>query len=279
MTPKLRPELWLCLLICLLSITLCSRAQTPAAQPENVLRNELMGHRFILRNMSAATQVHGSWDGHTVTLDSSDWHTFAALIVHTVKLMGSEVKIEATRNEIVRDKTGKLSLSSVATPVTLTLTLEGDPATLAPTLRDAVFFPSVDAALAAVPKGFQKAIPPQAGGIRAPVTPQPACDCADTSGTCHAVNDYGMKRAKVLSSAEPQFSDEARRRKINGTLEVGLLLDDTGAIIDKWLIYGLGYGLDEQAAISVNQYKFAPATCHGTPMGATLFIEVAFHTN
>jgi Gram-negative bacterial TonB protein C-terminal len=274
MTPKLRPQPWLCLLICFQSITVCGRAQAAAADPKSILRKELMGQQLILRNMSAATKIRGSWDGHAASLDQPPWRTFAALTVHKIQLKGTQVNLEATRNQIVRDKSGKLGLSSVATPVTLTLTLEGDPATLAPTLHDAVFFPSLDAALAAVPKAFQKAIPPQPGAVKDPATRLPVCDCTNTTGTCRAENGSG--RPKVLYSVEPEFSEEARRSKTNGSVEVGIQLDETGVVADEWLVRDLGYGLDQQAAIAVSKYKFAPATCHGTPIGTTIFVQVNF---
>jgi hypothetical protein len=271
--PCLLLILTLALTTCFQCITLCGRAQTAAVEPETVLNNKLMGQPLILRNMSAATKIHGSWDGHAASLDPPLWHTFAALTVSKIQLKGAQVKIEATRNHIVsEDKTGKLGLSSVETPVTLTLTLKGDPAALAPTLRDAIFFPGIDAALAAVPKGFQKAILPHEGAATDPL--QPVCDCADTSGTCRAVS--GASKPRVLSSVEPGFSKAARRKKINGSVEVGIRLDETGAIADEWLVRELGYGLDEQAAIAVSKYKFAPSTCHDTPVGTTLFIDVNF---
>jgi hypothetical protein len=40
MTPKLRLQLWLCLLICFQSITVCGRAQTAAADPKTILHSK-----------------------------------------------------------------------------------------------------------------------------------------------------------------------------------------------------------------------------------------------
>jgi hypothetical protein len=132
----------LCLLICLPGLTLCGQTQTPATHPTTLLRDQLEGQRFIVRNLSGAEKFHASWDGHTAKFDTPVYRMLATLTINRIQLKGSTVEIEATRTLLLGNKTGKLEFSSFSTPVTLTLTLEGDPAALAPTLRDAIFSPS-----------------------------------------------------------------------------------------------------------------------------------------
>jgi hypothetical protein len=278
MTGKFRSILWFCLLMPLLSLTPGVHAQTTASDPEAILSSDLIGQPLPLRNMSADTKIQASWDGNGVGWGLPRWHTFAALNVSKVKVKGAKVKIEGDRMQIVRNEDGSLGLGKQKTHVVLTVNLIGDPATLAPSLRNALFFPNFVAAIAAVPSIFQKMVLVGSLPKKASSAPKSIpCDCSDTSDSCPIVKKAGLVYPKVLSSVEPEFSDEARAlKKFSGSVQVGIRIDKTGAIADEWLIRDLGYGLDEQAAIAVRQYKFAPATCHDVPIETSLFVDVNF---
>jgi TonB family protein len=200
------------------------------------------------------------------------------LIIRNVELKKSEVKIVCDRIQIVRDRAGNLGLGEQQTRVNLNFTLAGEPAALVGSFRDAVFFPSIEAALAAVPKAFQQAIPPKADNEMKPVTPPATCDCADTRESCHVGVSPGMKPPKVLSSVSPDLPDEAARNKVNGDVQIDIQINETGAIVDEWLVRGFGYGMDEAAARAVRQYKFSPATCHDKPVTVVIFVDVNFAT-
>ncbi|MGA8938223.1 MAG: energy transducer TonB [Acidobacteriaceae bacterium] len=275
MTPNLRATLHVCLALCVYHIAPCIHAQTAPANPESVLQSQLVGQRFILHNMSGATKISGTWDGHVATLDPPPWHELATLTVRSIKLKGDKVHLKATRNQLWESKSGALVIDTYGTPVELTLTLQGDPAALAPTLRDAIFFTSLTAATAAIPEAFRAEIflTPV---VQHTLSKPSGCDCADPPGTCTAVEHSGYEHPTVLRQVEPEFSNEARDLKISGSLLVGLYVDDSGAIKDEWLLGGLGYGLDEEAALAVSKYKFGPATCHDKPLATILYVNVTF---
>jgi protein TonB len=88
----------------------------------------------------------------------------------------------------------------------------------------------------------------------------------------------GMTPPKFTRQIDPDFSDEARRRKFNGNVEVGLEVDTSGHPVDLWVIGGAGMDLDEKAAELVSQYEFKPATCHGQPVPVQLYVDVNFRT-
>jgi TonB family protein len=81
---------------------------------------------------------------------------------------------------------------------------------------------------------------------------------------------------QVLYRAEPEFSEEARRKKISGTVRVYLWVDENGDVSHVRVVQGVGYGLDEQAVDAVRQYKFKPATLNGEPVKVDLYIQVSF---
>ena len=80
-----------------------------------------------------------------------------------------------------------------------------------------------------------------------------------------------------LSQPEAAYSDEARRKKIQGVCLVGLIVDAQGNPQNVHVVRTLGMGLDEKAVEAVRRYKFKPATSDGvTPMSMYVNVEVNF---
>ena len=107
----------------------------------------------------------------------------------------------------------------------------------------------------------------------------------DASGIYH-VGD-GVTTPQVIYSVDPEFSDKARKKKLNGTCVVGLVVDSSGAPQDVHLVKSAAEGvspklrsaaecLDEKAVEAVKQYKFKPGMYQGKPVPVELKIEVAF---
>jgi TonB family protein len=86
----------------------------------------------------------------------------------------------------------------------------------------------------------------------------------------------GIIRPKLIHSVEAEFSDEARRRRIEGTVLVSFTVSEQGLPIDMRIVKSVGYGLDEQALQAVNQYRFEPALQDGKPVPAPMSVEVSF---
>ncbi|MDQ2924483.1 MAG: energy transducer TonB [Acidobacteriota bacterium] len=61
-------------------------------------------------------------------------------------------------------------------------------------------------------------------------------------------------------------------------MRIGLTVDAKGHPNDIWIIRAAGLGLDFNAAETVRQYIFSPATCHGTAVPVSLYIDVAYQT-
>ena len=81
----------------------------------------------------------------------------------------------------------------------------------------------------------------------------------------------------ILPMAEPDYTDDARQAHIQGTVVLSVIIRADGtAKVDK-VVRGLGYGLDEKAIATVEQWKFVPATKDGKPVDVQLQIVVNFH--
>ncbi len=87
----------------------------------------------------------------------------------------------------------------------------------------------------------------------------------------------GSVRPPVLvSQVDPEFSEEARKAKFSGNVEVYLWVDENGNPSHVKVVRGVGMGLDEKAIEAVRQYKFKPALQNGKPVKVDLYVDVNF---
>jgi len=80
----------------------------------------------------------------------------------------------------------------------------------------------------------------------------------------------------LLVKIEPEYSDEARRAKIQGTVILSIEVDTRGEVHNIRVRRSLGLGLDEKAIEAVNRWKFRPGTIDGKPAVITALVEVNF---
>jgi TonB family protein len=58
---------------------------------------------------------------------------------------------------------------------------------------------------------------------------------------------------------DPQYTDEAREAKLQGTVAMQVLVGADGRALQIRLVKGIGLGLDDRAVQSVRSWKFVPA--------------------
>jgi protein TonB len=80
----------------------------------------------------------------------------------------------------------------------------------------------------------------------------------------------------VLSQIQPEYSDDARKARIQGTVElVIIVLTDGSARLDR-VVNSLGYGLDQRAIEAVTRWKFQPGKKNGLPVPTRIGVAVNF---
>jgi protein TonB len=87
---------------------------------------------------------------------------------------------------------------------------------------------------------------------------------------------HGVSIPKGIYQPEPEYSDKARKKKIQGTCLLSLVVGADGKTRDIRVIRPLGFGLDEQAIKAVSQWRFDPARKDGQPVAVQINAEVAF---
>jgi TonB family protein len=82
---------------------------------------------------------------------------------------------------------------------------------------------------------------------------------------------------KAIHTGSPEYSEQARRLKIQGNVRVSVLVNEEGVPVDPRVEKSLGYGLDEKALEAALRYQFKPAMRDGHPDGVRIMIEENFH--
>jgi TonB family protein len=86
----------------------------------------------------------------------------------------------------------------------------------------------------------------------------------------------GVSAPTVVYKVEPDYTEEARAAKLQGTVVLTVEVDPTGTATNIKVRRSLGLGLDEKAIESVKQWKFKPGQKDGKPVSVPVTIEVNF---
>jgi TonB family protein len=86
----------------------------------------------------------------------------------------------------------------------------------------------------------------------------------------------GVSAPVLLSKTEPEYSEEARKAKHQGTVVLYVQIDSSGHAVNVKVVKSLGLGLDEKAMEAVQKWKFQPGKKDGKPVTVEATIEVNF---
>jgi len=93
-------------------------------------------------------------------------------------------------------------------------------------------------------------------------------------GTYRAGGD--VTAPKVTASADPQFTDAARQARLQGVVDISLIVGTDGQPHDLKILKSLGLGLDESALTTVSQWRFQPGTKAGRPVPVFTKVQVSY---
>ena len=81
----------------------------------------------------------------------------------------------------------------------------------------------------------------------------------------------------IIHKVEPEYSEEARKAKWQGTVQLSVIVDETGHPRDIKVAQSLGLGLDQKAIEAVQQWLFRPGMKDGKAVAVFATIQVTFH--
>lgn len=79
-------------------------------------------------------------------------------------------------------------------------------------------------------------------------------------------DDPAYQRPTLLNRPMPLYTSEARAQRLQGTVELAVLISEKGDVSSVLVFSRLGYGLDEEAVKAARRIKFTPATKDGKPV-------------
>jgi periplasmic protein TonB len=98
---------------------------------------------------------------------------------------------------------------------------------------------------------------------------------AGTGGRTSTVG-RGVRAPRAIYDPEPEYSDEARKMKHEGTVVLSIIVDAEGRARNIHVARSLGMGLDEKAIEAVKKWKFEPGKEDGQPVAVQVNVEVNF---
>jgi len=87
----------------------------------------------------------------------------------------------------------------------------------------------------------------------------------------------GVSAPRIVYQPDPEYSEEARKAKYQGTVILWVVVGPDGKVHDVRIARSLGLGLDEKAMEAVRTWKFDPARKDGQAVAVGVNIEVNFH--
>lgn len=86
----------------------------------------------------------------------------------------------------------------------------------------------------------------------------------------------GVTPVKITYKPHAKYTDNARSTGVQGTVRLAVLLGSNGRVLHILKLWGLGYGLDEQAIRAARQIRFQPKMKDGVPVSTVVTIEYTF---
>lgn len=86
----------------------------------------------------------------------------------------------------------------------------------------------------------------------------------------------GVTAPTLLSQIQPEYSDDGRKARIQGTVELLIIVQADGTVKFDSVRKSLGYGLDQKAMEAVGKWKFVAGKRDGKPVATYVSVMVNF---
>ena len=82
--------------------------------------------------------------------------------------------------------------------------------------------------------------------------------------------------AEIISKPTPVYTQEAKNLRIEGEVQLEVVLGASGSLRVLRVVRGLGHGLDDNAVKAAEQIHFKPAMRNGQPADSTVVLHIVF---
>jgi TonB family protein len=133
-------------------------------------------------------------------------------------------------------------------------------------------------AAAPVPPGAPPPPPPPDTKLTtaAEVTVAPAVDGATPGTRVYEKGQPGITMPVVLSETRPEYTGEAMRAKIEGTVTLSCVVETDGTVREVTVVRSLDPALDGQAVLAARKWQFRSGTKDGKPVRVRVTLSLTF---
>jgi protein TonB len=86
----------------------------------------------------------------------------------------------------------------------------------------------------------------------------------------------GLVAPQVITLVEPKYTADAMRQKIQGDVDLDVVVTPEGTVSRAIVVKSLSPDLDMNALKAALDYKFQPATQNGQPVAALVHVSLVF---
>jgi TonB family protein len=278
-------------------------ASTRADDVQQHLRDQYQGKTLLLRGFYTGDKLHYDPAGALVgSATPGNWTTDGVVFLNDIHISGSRLTIKARRLVVSSSHRTLLADTPKNQKKTSPLKIEAELGLRNPSPDQAdaamskIFLAQQDDFVALVPDYWKPCVRSALIG-KDPYchfSPEflliPGTQSSDSNTSTAAATPppllltgplsrvgHGVSPPHQIFAPEPQFSEPARKAKYQGTVVLGLVVNEDGLPTNVHITAPLGYGLDEKAVQAVQTWKFKPAQKDGQPVRVEIAVEIDFH--
>ena len=262
----------LLLVLCLIASNVRGDDQQDAG---HLLQSKIQGKIFTLKTFDRSDRLYFKSDGTLVGgRGLGPWTLYANVEVSEVLIHGDRLEIQGNRIFMRYDDKRKELVGARASKVSIEIEIEPNDlssAALGKPLR-AVFLAPGEKLADRVPSYWRQFLET---GVDTKSLDEIQSAFGKKSEKPPKSADYDIP-PKEISAPSPDFSDEARRVRFQGSVLLSLIVNEEGKTENIVILKPLGMGLDEKAVETVQNWKFKPAMREGVPASVKIKLQITF---
>lgn len=251
-----------------------------ATSSEHELKSRFGNKLVFIRGFYSDDQLAFNGNGNVVGQATPGSWTLSLLKIKKIKVAKDEIRFEGLRGfSVFNHKTGKFEDAFYKDPEKVRITISADSASLPATDLEELVNRVLPMKLTAgdVPEYWRDFF-----SGKAPLKPNLEAgaivpgELSEGSPVYRAGQTGAVTPPKIVLKSEPAYTDEARSFKLQGTMQVNLVVNKHGIPENIQIVKPLGLGLDDEAVRAIQNWRFKPGSLKGVPVATLIDVEVDF---
>jgi TonB family protein len=248
------------------------------------LRREYLGKTVLLRGMYAGNKLQFDSSGNLIGTAEREAWTVAQIEITKIDFKHKTLEISGRRLAMVAASDGSLATvyrgfrdkdsKETKKPERVAITMDSpDPTKWESSIRNVLI----------LDRSNWNSVIPEYWHAYLDHSPNPN-SAPDSEGVVRVLSDGtkvykaggAVSQATATYSPDPEYTEPARQARYQGTAVYQLIVDTDGRPRDIQIKKPLGFGLDDNGAGVIRQWKFVPAMREGKPVCVAVNVEVSW---